>query len=143
MTSEAHLFVRDHLNRLEASLFTVTLDLESVADVVEHNEFGEEVLIELASTLLSWLPVFPKRESLLFTLSAFLCKPVDWSGFDFRSIVDVMPELQVAELHHALFILGSSFNPDYIPILEQYLSHCDDGVSGSAQDALSELKHIR
>jgi hypothetical protein len=141
MASEAYLFVRDHLNRLESSLFTVTLDLESVADVVEHNEFENEVLVELAARLLTWLPVFPKRESLLFTLSAFLCKSVDWSEFDFQLLLDVLPDLQVLELHHALFILGSSFNADYVPILESYLTHANEGVRGSAEDALTELRY--
>ncbi|MDF1666092.1 MAG: HEAT repeat domain-containing protein [Planctomycetota bacterium] len=141
MVSEAHLFIRDQLDRLESSLFTVTLDLESIADVVEHNELPNKTLIEFVDRLISWLSVYPDRESLLFTISAFLCKPLDWSNFDFSRIVEIMPEMGVSELHHALFILGSSFNPNYVPILQEYLSHGNPGVRGSAEDALTEISH--
>lgn len=137
MVSEAYLFIRDQMDRLESSLFTVTLDLESIADVVEHNELPGQTLVEFVNRLISWLSVYPDRESLLFTISAFLCKPLDWSKFDFTQVVEIMPELGVSELHHALFILGSSFNPKYIPVLKNYLSHSNPGVRGSAQDALT------
>lgn len=141
MVSEAHLFISDQLDRLESSLFTVTLDLESIADVVEHNELPTKTLVEFVDRLISWLSVYPNRESLLFTISAFLCKPVDWSHFDFGRIVEIMPGMAVSELHHALFILGSSFNPEYVQTIRGFLSHANAGVRGSAEDALTAIPH--
>ncbi len=99
--------------------------------VFQDRELKKQQEKQVLRNIDAWIFVTLKNASLCYGLVKHI---------DVNKLIEALPRLPVGVLQEALSLLSSSKDEAYIPIIEQYSKHPNQGVRLRVRDILKDMK---